>query len=237
MADYNFPKTEKPPKMALNHAKLRLKAPALNARSKPATLQWDIYGNNPRVVVNLNDPEFANSERKWGRITAAMDTPAFGIFLDNLDAAIASSEPIKHKIENLRPPKGAEYSPTAPLVLDNTLWVGRDQEGCVFISVIAAEEGWPTIKFIFAGADGRYHKVYRADGTELTKAEMSTAYARSYSWMLRHLVPTLLVHNHVEPPPFVPGNRNGGGQGGGNRGGQQQAAPQGGNDNMDDLAF
>lgn len=235
MADYNTPRADKPPKMALNHAKLRLKGPPNSAAGKPVTLQWDIYGNNPRVVVNLNDPEYANTERNWGRITAAMDTPAFGIFLDNLDAAIACSTPTKQKIENFRPPKGTEYSPSAALVLDNTLWVGRDQDGCVFISVIDAKEGWPVIKFVFSGPDGRYHKIYRADGTELTKADMSTAYARSYSWMLRHLITTLLVHNHIEPPPFVPGAPRGAPSS--NRAPQYAAPAHGANENMDDLAF
>ena len=227
---------QKPPKHALNHNKLRLQTACPTAKGKYANLSWDVYGNNPRIVVATNDPALATLDRKFGRITAAMDTPTFEVFLELLDQAIASEGPTRSKIECYTMPKGSTFS--TPPILASDVFVGKDQEGCVFISVVMREqEGWPVVKFIFSAPDARFHKIYRTDGTELSKTEMSGLYARAYRRMLATMMPAVLVANYVEPPPYNPGGPRGGNGTPPRAPSAPSSAPAGGDDNFDDLSF
>lgn len=237
----------KPPKNALNHPKLRLQAPNPNVKGKYASLSWDVYSNNPRIVVSTNDPAMSdNRDKNFGRITAAMTTPGFYVFLDNLKTAIESEGPVRPKMENYTVPKNSPFG--SPPVLANDTYVGKDQEGCVFITVVNKEqEGWPIIKFVFGPVDNRFEKHYRTDGTELTKADYSIAYAKAYLKLLEQMMAAVLVKHYVEPPPYVPkngqaggygaGRGNGGGGGGYNNQRAAAPAPAAADDYSDDLNF
>lgn len=232
---------QKPAKHALNHAKLRLQTPHPSVKGKYCYCAWDVFMNNPRVIVSTNDPAFMNKERGFGRITAAMDTPTFFVFLDFIEKAIASETPVRWKIENYSTPKGAGFG--SPPVLATDLFVGRDQEGCIFMSVVnRQQEGWPVIKFIFGAPDGRFEKCYKTDGGEWSRAEQSVGYAKAYTKILAAMMPLVLVNNYVEPPPYVPNGGARGGNGGGygqQRNGGNAPAPAngGGDDDFSDLVF
>jgi hypothetical protein len=205
-------------KTVLNSPKLRLVAPCPTAKGKWSHLSFDIYMNNPRIVVATNDPSMMSPEKGFGRIQAALDMPTFYAFIELLTMAINSKEATKSKIENFGHQKGGD--PKVPTLLTD-LWVGRDDAGLIFISAISKQDGWPVIKFTFGPADERYHKFYHGDGSEFSKAERSNVYARAYAKMLSEAMGNLMVSHYVEPPPYVP-NKGGGNWNKGNSSGGYQ---------------
>lgn len=231
MSDQN----RKPPKHALNSPKLRLSAPCPTAKGKYSSLSWDVYQNNPRVVVATNDPNLSNDrEKNFGRITAALEAPTFYMFLELLKDTIANKEAAKQPvIQNFGNPRNAERG--APPKHMTDLGVGRDAEGQIYIYVASKEDGWPMIKFVFGPPDQRFHKLVRANGESLSKAEVSELYARAYVNLLTQVMGNVLDTHYIEPPKFVPGgqrqggggyNRSGGGGGGNyNRGNAETTAP------------
>lgn len=214
----------KPPKRkhALNNPKLRLSAP--NTKGGYASLSWDLYQNNPRIVVDMKDPSLASPENGYGRITAAMDMPTFGVILTYLQQAIDSKEPVKFKIENW----GHDYvdgKRNMEATLSSDTWVGRDAEGQIFLSIVTKKHSnWPVVKFVFGPADNRYHKFFNADGSAPSKAELSVIHAKSYALMLPLLMASVADTHYYDAPPPQGGWGNKGGGGGnrqwGNKGGQ-----------------
>lgn len=235
--------SDKPAKIehALNNPKTRLSAPNPQSKGKFATLSWDIWNNNPRFVVNVNDPSFATKERSFGRIQAAMEPATFNAFLDLLSEAIAAEPGWKRNMQMLGNPRGGGGPGVEPIPHAD-IWIGKDNDGIVFISVIKKYEGegWPVIKFPFAAPDRRFVKIFHADGTEYNKGDMSVLYARSFIRLLTQQMNHILTKEYVKPPPFIPGNKGGyGGGGGGQRGGYSGGGGGGGggSDMADDLPF
>jgi hypothetical protein len=198
-------KTEKV-KTALNNSKLSLSSPCPTAHGKFSQLRWDIYMNNPRIIVRTNDP--GDEQYNYGMITAAMDSLAFYTFLEFLKMTYESMEEVKYKIENY----GNEYvqgqRSNDPVHLTDT-WIGKDKDGCVFISVISKKEERPVVKFIFGPGDDRWHKFFHSDGTQYTKAEISVIYARAHYNLLSELMGNVLVANYVPPLPYNSNKQSG----------------------------
>jgi len=231
---------------ALQNPKIRLSAPNPQSKGKYASLQIDIWNNNPRVVVNTNDPNFASADRQFGRITGAMETPTYYMMLGFLDQAIVAENGWKANIQVLANPKGSSGPGVEP-VPSADIWIGKDAEGVVFISVVnKLSEGWPVIKFPFGPPDRRFVKVFHANGSEYTKAELSIQYAKAFREAFGELMAGVLVKTYVKPEPFIPGNRGGGGggynrNGGGGGGGYNRGNGGGGGGGApageDDLPF
>ena len=195
-------------KTALSNSKLSLTAPCPTAQGKLSTLKWELYQNNPRIIVRSNDPAEMNRERNFGQILAPMDAPTFYAFLELLKTAYESTVEIKSRIENWNFDYLDGKRTQEPIHISDT-WVGKDRDGCVFISVISKKEDRPVIKFITAPADDRWHKFFHYDGTPYTKAETSNMYAKAYYNMLSEVMATLIITEYVEPPPYVPGGTTG----------------------------
>lgn len=217
-------------KTILNSPKLSLSAPNPMVKGKYAKLSFDLYNNNPRIVVSTNDPSLQVPEKGYGRITAALDVPVFFSFIELLKQVISNKEPSKFKIENFGNQKGGD--PKVPVHLTD-LWVGRGEDGAIFISAISKMEGFPTIKFVFAPSDSRFHKYFHGNGTEFSKAELSNLHAKAWVTILEEVMGHLVVTNYVEPPPYQGkgGYNNNRNQGGGyqkpayNQQSQQQSYP------------
>jgi hypothetical protein len=191
---------------ALHNTKLRLSVPCPTAKGKYSTLSYDIWNNNPRIVVSTNDPALMSPASGYGKITAALDTTVFNVYLELLSKVIESKENTKYKIENFGNVKGGD--PKVPQHLTD-LYVGRDDDG-VFVSVISKQQGMPVIKFPFNISDPRYHIVKNATGEPVSKSEMSTIAARAYLRLLTQVMGHLTVSNWVKPEPYIPGNKPGG---------------------------
>lgn len=198
-------------KIGLDSPKLRISAPCPTAKGKYSTLSFGLWMNNPRLIVSTNDPALIASTRH-GKIQAALDMPTMFCFIEMLKDAVKSKEAIKSKIETYG--MSSNKDDKSPVHLTD-VWVGRDDSGSVFVSVISKQEGWPVIKFIFGPSDGRFQKFVHSNGTEYSKAEASNRYANSYISLLTNCFSHLVISHYVEPPPFIPGNK--GGYGGGNK--------------------
>lgn len=230
-------------KNAFNNSKLTLSAPCPTAKGKYSTLGFEFHNNNPAIVVRTNDPADMDPSRNYGRIMANMDTPAFFAFIVNLKEAIASAGEFKKKCENHNHDYvNGRRSEEAVHISD--LWVGKDKDGCVYISVVSKKDDRAVIKFIFGPSDNRWHKYFHADGQPFTKGDLSVLYAKAWTMILSEVTSTLIVNEYVAPVPRKPF----GGQQGGQRpaynnnrpnngGGYNKPAPAEPSMSEDDLPF
>lgn len=213
-----------PVKHALNNPKIRLSAPNPQLKGTYATLSWDVFQNNPRIVVDTKDPSLKNPENNYGRITAPMDPLIAYSLFEELEWAISLTSPDKHRIWNGGADKKAPYNPQGPRpqpITTADVWIGRDAEMNVFISVLSPKDNLPKIKFVFGPADTRFVKYYGADGNERTKAEVSSLFAKAYLSLLKEVLAGVLVktYEHIQMGQFGGGGGNRNGGGGYNRGG------------------
>lgn len=196
-------------KNALDNSKLTLSALCPTEKNKYSTLKWEVFRNNPRIVVRTNDTSLTNQENNWGKIEAAMDAPGFYVFLQFLKDAYEASSEIKNKIESYNYEySSGQRSEDIRHIADTV--IGKDKEGCIFIAVVSKKDNWPVIKFVFGPSDNRWLKYCHGDGTPYTKAEISVIYAKVYYRLLSHIIPQILVTEYVEPPPYDAGKRQSG---------------------------
>lgn len=231
--------SEKPRKNLFNNSKIKLSAPNPNSKGKWAGLQFDVWNNNPRIVLNTNDP--AMQSRSYGRFTAAMEPVTFMAFITLLERAVTNKETNKAFVEVHVKPKGSDMN-AAPVHSADVV-VGRDADGAVFIALAIKEEGWPMIKFVFGPPDHRFHKVRASTGEPFTKTETSDLYATAYVKLLTNGIMNVLDTHYAEPQPFG-GRQSGGGGGYQQRNQGQQNYNNGGNSGgggsdikSDDLPF
>jgi hypothetical protein len=207
-------------KTAFNVSKLGLSAPNPQIKGVYANLRFDIFQNNPRISVDTRDPNKLNKENHFGRIEAAMTGGDLYTILEALDYATKSKEEWKTKIECY----GNEWvngQKSKDITLMSSVWVGRDAEGGIFISVVKENtKDWPVIKFLFGPTDQRYTKWYHGDGTPYTKQQASQLYAKGYVNMLRSLYAAVMDTHYWDSQANFPGGQRQGGGGGWNRGGQ-----------------
>lgn len=199
-------------KIVFDEPKLDLKT--LNSKGKMSTLKWGLYKNNPRLTVYTNDPDDTVDN---GRIQAPLDAKTFYGFLVLLSRAIKSTVPFKAKIDNMNFTFFGGKRSENPTVI-SSLWVGRDEDGCIWISITAPKH--PSIKFTFDHPD--FHFIYHANGDQYTKAEYSQVYAEAYERLLTTLMTTAMNTHYIAPEPRPEGQQGGnrqGGYGGGNKGG------------------
>ena len=206
MADNNRGFTPTPRKKnALDSKKLNLVAPCPTAPGKRSSLIWGVYSNNPRLTVYTGDPEDSSERTGYGKIAANLDTPTFFAFIEMLEAAAKSTEECKQKIDN----KGFTWfggkRSEVPVVV-NSLIVGKDAEGCVWVSVVA--DNRPIIKFFIGPSE--FHVLYHSTGKPFSKAEASSLYAVAYCQLLRNMVGNVLVTEYTEEVAKKPFNQTGG---------------------------
>lgn len=215
-------------KNALDNRKLNLSTPCPGVQGKWSSLIWGLYANNPRITVYTNDPNDTGADKGYGKINANLDLPVFymltGLITKAIDYVATADKPDwKDKVEN----KGFTFfggkKSDKPAVI-SSVWVGKDKEGVVWISVVAKDR--PIIKFSFAPSD--FHNFVHGDGTPYTAGEASVLFADGYVTLLENMMTHMACNNYVEPPPRDPpagaqrgGNSYGGGRsnGGGNSGG------------------
>lgn len=218
-------------KNALDNRKLNLSAPTPNHQGKFANLIWGLYANNPRITVYTGDPNDTGEQNGYGAIKANLDAPTFFAFLELINKAIESTSEMKSKIENKNFTFFGGKRSDRPEVVSE-LWVGREADGRLWLSVTAKNR--PKVKFYFIASD--FHAFLHGDGTPFTQTETSNIFAKGYVRLLTGLMTTMLNGHWVEPPPkdnsrgggFGGGNRAGGGGGGGNfsgGGGNRGGAP------------
>lgn len=186
-----------------SNTKLRLSAKHPKIQGVFCQMSYDIYNNNPRIIVDTKDPNLRTKEMQFGRFQAAMDLITFYEYLELIEASIKSNGECKFKIENYGFPRGSDAK---SLEVISSVWVGKDAEGQIFVSLIPSDKSWPEVKFIITSPDKRFHKFYRGNGTEFTPAEQSALYAKGHLRVVRAMVAHMAVSHFVEPQPFQPRN-------------------------------
>lgn len=206
-----------PPKNALDNRKLVLFAKCPTAVGKYSTLTWSIINNNPRITVRTNDPDEMNKEQNWGRITAALDTPVFYAFLELIKEAVAAPNDWKKKILNKNYTFFTGKRSEKPEVVSE-LWVGKDKDGKVWISVIdALKPNRPKIQFFFECPN--FHGFVEGDGSPVSDGKVSQLFAMGYVNILSQLMAHLSVTTFVDTDKKKEGQNN-------NRGGNQNRSQQ-----------
>lgn len=202
-------------KNALDNRKLNLSTKCPADQTKWSSLIWGIYANNPRITVYTNDPSDQGESKGYGKISANLDLPVFYMFLAKLSEVIDAKDEIKFKFENknfIFPGGKRSEKP----VTTSELWVGKDKDGIVWISVTAHNR--PKIKFPFCPSD--FHFLLNGDGSPVSAAEVSCLCAKAYVTILQNMMATMACNNYIEPTPKPQRGDSGGGwkpkQGGGN---------------------
>lgn len=201
--------------------------PVAGAQRRP-NFRVRVMGNVPRLQVRTNVPDDKNN----GRIDYNLDLPTFGVIMSKLKAIAEGAEEsyTSEYVDDFVAGKKLDK----PMVI-SSVKIGRDRDtGKVFIAVIGYQR--PKIQFFFGPS--KFHTLKKGDGSELSEADVSSAYAVGFVNMYSKLVAELLVSEfnpdgkNVAKAPTAPGgggqgggyqqNRGGGGQGGGY---QQNRAP------------
>ena len=231
MAFGNLPPRKK---IALDNRKLSLFAPCPSAAGKIASLAWRLVSNNPRITVYTNDPADMTEKNSNGLIAAALDAPVFFLLMKLIYKIIDSPNGTKEKIENKNYIFPGGKRSDKPVIVSEII-VGKDDDGVVFLSVVAYDKTRPRIKFELVPSE--FHSLYHQNGQQFTKAEASELYARGYVQCLEGLMTHLLVTEWVEPEKKE-NNRGAQNRGGGNQ--RQQSTTDTSNemnDGGDDLLF
>lgn len=184
--------------------------PTAGATKRP-NFRVKVIGNVPRFVVKTNVPDDKNN----GRIDFNMDVSTFAV--------------IMHKIEELA--KGGDTGYDIEYVDDfiagkkldkpvtiATVKVGRDRSnGKIFIAVLGYQR--PKIQFFFGPS--KFHAIKNSDGSDLSEADVSNAYAMGFVKSFSPIVYNLLVEEFNPDAKNVakaPAQQGGGGGYGGNQG-------------------
>lgn len=204
-------------KHGFSNVKLRMSAPNPSVKGgRWAQLGFGVWNNNPRIILFTNDPNLSGQENNFGQLQVPVDHIVLATIVEEVKKYINSKEPGKTKIANMTaPPRGSE---SKEFVNSSDIWIGKDDEGVIFISVVAKDSSkWPTIKFPFNNSDGRFHIFYHGDGKPYTKAELSTVYAKAWVNLLSSAIGSDVVVNYATPiTPFNNGKGNYQNKGGGN---------------------
>lgn len=223
MSDEQKPK---PKKNIFSSSKLQLTAPCPTAKGQYSKFFIDVYNGMPGFRVRTGDP--ADEANDYGIIKGPADPLILNMFAAHLQEMIDATSETKTKIEcyNYDYANGQK---SKDISLISELWLGRDAEGMIFVSVVAKNKERPVIKFVFSPGDSRFHKFYHSNGTQFSRQELSALTAKAWVTMITQMGNTIMMSEYTPPPTgqyggggnrggYGGGNRQGGGyQGGGNR--------------------
>ncbi len=212
--------TAAPKKLAIGHNKIGLQAKS-TAEGKTAQLAYNFQNNNPRIIVYTRDPQ--DAEKDFGRIIAKLDLPTFFSLKELILKIIADPAESKYQVTNDNFTYAGDQKSEEPEQVSE-IWVGRDANGGIWISVVAKDR--PRIRFFFKPSN--FHHFRKADGTEFSEREYGDVFAAGHMDMLSKMMAATAVAEFVpvERPEggwprsggFNKGGGNGYNRGGGNNG-------------------
>lgn len=199
-------------KIALDNNKLNLSAPSTES-GKTASLIWGLVKNNPRITVWTRDSQDMTEKNGNGRIQAELDLPILFSIIEILEKLTGEEPGTRYKLENKNFTFYGGKRSDKPEVLTE-IWVGKDKEGFVYISVTATNR--PVIKFRIAPSTG-FHTWYTQSGEPVAPAELAKAYVKGYLNILRGIYSHLAVTEFVDIQAEKAAKQGGGNQYGNNR--------------------
>lgn len=173
---------------AFNEAKLRIFGEPVNGSKRAPWIGVSIFGNNPRLEVQTN----VDGDKNYGFINGNMDSTSFYMMLAALRKCIGMDSKCQYRVPN-------QTGPFNEMRLASTIYVGKDDEGCVYISVIDVDKERPKIKFVMMPSS--YHTLTDESGAALSKAEISTLFAEGWVDLISKLIPPVLAADYTPPPP------------------------------------
>lgn len=166
--------------------KLRLKGDPIQGMQKPPTLGVDVRKNNVSITCWTGGKD---GEGRNANIRAGLDAFSFAAVCAGLEDAIAF-QPTADKpsfrvpVRCYTPRKRNPGEQGLPKTLAATVVVGKDKDGCVYISVVRKDP--PHIKFIFRPSE--YHEIMAAEGQGMAdQAYVSVIYARAWLKIMQPL--------------------------------------------------
>lgn len=173
---------------ALNESKLRIFGEPVNGARRSPWIGVSVFRNNPRLEVQTN----VEGDKNYGFINGNLDAASFFMMAKVLDWVIAHDGPTQRRVTN-------GTGPLNEIVPASTIYLGKDDEGCIYISVIDADKDRPKIKFIFTPSN--YHTLTDGQGGALSKAEISQFHAAGWMELICRLLPVVLGNDYIPPPP------------------------------------
>lgn len=183
------------PTKILDFVRLQMFTPAPNMQNVRSKLSFGFRDGNPRITVFTNDP---NDTIAKGIIYAGLSPEMFEIFLTVFETVIRTKDEVKQAIDCYTS-RYEDNKPTGERLLNSQVWVGKDANQLIWLSVTA--ENRPRIKFTFQVSE--WHKIYHSDGTLITEAEGSRLAAMAHLNLLRQVYGHLLANYLLNPPPPV----------------------------------
>lgn len=183
MADQQF----KPKWNPLKFKKLRLYGVQW-ANKKSPMLAVDVYDNNPRFKIYLNNGSYDKA------ITLALDPVIMQMALDLLIDISNTDGPQRYHMDvmSYRDHRGNKYDKPSAV---GRLHFGRDNEGVVFMAVVA--KGEEAAKFRFG--QQYYAPISDDSGEKLPAGPASSRHARAWAGLIRAMLENNIVVNSVEP--------------------------------------
>lgn len=193
-------------KNALDEMKLRLNGDIVKGARRPSSLAILMMSNQLRVRCYTN----LENDKNNGLIEAKMDAPTAYGMLELVQRVINEDQPgIKYGLECKAPHNGDWRNPT----LETTLWVGRDDEGVVYIGVISADSSRPMLKFPLVSTD--FHNFLDSNKKPLGKKASSEIYGQGWLNLMRSLCASVM-DTHFKERETKKKEGGQGGQGNGN---------------------
>jgi len=242
MADYpnnrggnNGATEDKRPKAPVDWSKLSLSTAVEGVQGAWSSFGFDVVGSNVRVTVWTNDPQ--DKENDNGRITTSMPMPVFFAFMAIYDQVLKSRGEVKKVVEGLNWFGYGGKRQDTPRV-EAQLFIGKDADGVMYILLTAPKR--PNIVFHFETRDAQKFQFRNQEGNLLSKAEVSTMYAKAYYDILSQIyqmdmlsqILKLLEPEKYKPAPAPKWQQGAkGGNGGGGGGNNYQRNNNGGGNN------
>lgn len=184
-------------KNALDTYGFNIRVPVNGEQGKFSNLSWEISRNSLgcKVYTGYSSDEM----HQKGLIRARLDGIAFFGYLELIKQALTEKGEWKGKIEfSDFTFMGGKRSDGPQLI--SIIYVGRDEDGVIWTSIIdAINKDRPRIKFPFGA--GRGHRIKHSDGTDYTNPEVSQLFAKAYYNMLSSVGATVMANEYVEPKP------------------------------------
>ena len=193
-------------KHALSNPAVKLYAK--NTQDKWATLQFASVCQGRKKNDNVFEIlVWTNVDSDTDKsIKAQLDVITFSAFLNNLKLVIDSKPALGEKfitpVLELHDDRWVQDQQTGKRKTDGTfatakIYLGKDEQGQCFISLVSTKQGRPVIKFIFHL--NKLSTLVKQDGNVLTPAEHSCYAAQAFLQTFQHLHFTTLANNFILP--------------------------------------
>lgn len=179
---------------------------AKNNEDSWASLSFELIANGRKKDDNvLQITVWTNEKSDTDRnISITLDVMTLGIFIQNLKEAAAAPAGTKFEApiigyEATRWKKEGGKNIPDGNYLQSRLFVGKDESGCVWMSVISAKPSRPAIKFVLH--QNKFRKLVDRRGEPISLGRQTELVAQSYARLLEQMAYSLLVANFVPPEP------------------------------------